>query len=169
MAANNPDQNAKQDLTIQGKTFKIPLPYAIGACELTEGEAAALNQTYAENVRNNFAQQMKRAAEGDTPKELTQEDLDAYTDGYEFGKRTGGARGPRDPIGTEERRLALAAVKAHVAAKGKNWKDLSEDKQEELVNTVVASGKFREKAAEIVRQRQEAAEATKDLDLDLAA
>ena len=168
MAGNNTEEQT-QKLTIQSKEFVIPLPYVAGPCTLTEGEANALNQTYAENVRNNFAQQMKRAAEDKvSPRELTQADLDEYVDEYEFGKRAGGARGPRDPVGTEERKLALTALIAHVEKQGKKWKDLAKEKQEELLSKVITSGRFRARAEEIVKARQ--AEAQSELsDIDLAA
>lgn len=169
MPANHTDENATQSLTIQGKSFTVPLLYVAGPCELSEGEAAALNQTYAENIRNNFAALMKRAAESDPPKELTQEDLDAYAEEYEFGKRSGGSRGPRDPVGSEEKRLALAALKVMVEKKGKKWADLAKEKQEELLKQAVESGKFREKAEKIVAERQAAAAGSDELDLDIAA
>lgn len=169
MPANNTDENATQPLTIQGKSFVVPLLYVAGPCELSEGEAAALNQTYAENIRNNFASLMKRAAEGENPKELTQEDLDAYADEYEFGKRSGGARGPRDPVGSEEKRLALTAIKAKVEEKGKKWADLAKEKQEALLKQVLDAGTFRAKAEKIVAERREAAESIGELDLDAAA
>jgi hypothetical protein len=166
MPANNTDESATQTLTVQSQSFTIPVPYMAGACTLTEGEANALNQTYAENIRNNFAQQMKRAAEEETPRQLTQADLDEYVDSYEFGKRPGGARGPRDPIGTEERKLASVALVAHVENKlGKKWKDLAKEKQDELLAKVIASGKFRAQAEEIVKKRQESAADLGDVDL----
>lgn len=165
MAANNPDENAAQELTIQGKNFSVPVPYVAGPCDLTAGEAAALNQTFAENVRNNFAAKMKQAAGATPPVELGQADLDEYVDDYEFGKRTG--RGPRDPVGTEERRLATTAIKELVATKGKAWKDIPVEKQNELVAKAVATGKFREQAERIIADRQNAAKLTDEISLDL--
>jgi hypothetical protein len=170
MAGNNPDENAVQSLTIQDRKFTIPLPYAAGACILTEGEANALNQTFAENIRNNFAQQMKRAAEDkDNPKQIGQDELDEYVESYEFGKRAGGARGPRDPVGTEEKKLATVAVQAHVEKAGKKWKDLAKEKQDELVAKVISSGRFRERAEKIVADRQASAADLDGMDLGEAA
>ena len=167
MPRNNPDSGATQKITIQSAQFTIPLPYVAGACELTQGEADALNQTFAENIRNNFASQMKRAAEDEAnPRALTQDDLDGYVEDYAFGQRR--TSGPRDPVGTEERRLSVAAAKGLVAKKGVEWKSLSEEKQDEIVEKIIASGQLRAKAEEIVAARQAAA-AVQDIDLGLAA
>jgi hypothetical protein len=151
-----------QSVTIQSVTFTIPAPYVAGPVELTEGEAAALNQVLAENIRNNFAGQMKRAAEETPARQLTQEDLDKYVESYEFGRRTGGGR-VRDPVAAEERRLSLDAIKAKVKSTGKNWKDFTKEQQDAVLARVLASGKFREQAERVVAARQ--AEASIDLDL----
>lgn len=141
-----------QQLTIQKFTFTIPAPYAAGPIELTDGEAAALNQTYAENIRNNFAAQMKKAAEGETPKELGQTELDVYVASYEFGKRSTGMRS-RDPVGVEERRLAREAINALILSKGKKLKDYSTEQMNTMLGKVVESGKFRAQAEAVVAAR----------------
>lgn len=164
MPRNNPDQGANQKVTIQSVNFVIPCPYIAGPCELTQGEADALNQTYAENIRNNFAAQMKRGAEENPPRSLTQDDLDAYVADYAFGIRR--SAGPRDPVGTEERRLALAAAKSLVAQRGLDWKSLGDEKQDSIVDKIVESGQLRARAEEIVKARQDAA-AVQNIDLGL--
>lgn len=173
MPANNPNEEATQELTIQKQTFLVPLPYVEGPCTLTSGEAAALNQTYAENIRNNFAQRMKAAAEGENPRALTQEDLDAYCDDYEFGRRQGGGRRVRDPVGREERLLATVALRTKVEAAKLVWKDYPEEKKNALIAQIVESGRFRAEAEAIVAAKTASAAAanakTEDLNLDLAA
>ncbi len=62
-------------ITIQGANFNAPQPYDEGHV-LTVNEASALNQVFAENLRNNFAARIKRSAEETPPKVLTQEDFD---------------------------------------------------------------------------------------------
>jgi hypothetical protein len=68
--------------TIKGQTFTMLPRYAEGHI-CTAGEAAALNQTLRENVRNNLA---------DKPN-LTQQDVDTYLAEYIMG--VGSARGPK--------------------------------------------------------------------------
>ena len=51
-----------KSITVQGFTLSVPVPYAEGHT-LTEAEAAVLNQTLAENLRNNFGSQIKKSRE----------------------------------------------------------------------------------------------------------
>lgn len=93
-----------EQITIQGQLFNVPLPFAAGHV-LTAGQAATLNQTYHEGIRNNLA---KKAKEGT----LTQEDVDAYAEEYKdsIGDRSGGG-GPQNPILTKAMNIARAKVK----------------------------------------------------------
>ena len=90
-----------EQITIAGKTFNAPLRYEEGH-ELSAGEAAALNQTYHENLRNNFAKKVKDAIEaGAFSQDVIQIEFDAYAREYQFGVRTGGGGAPRDPVTKE--------------------------------------------------------------------
>lgn len=124
-----PTTGGDDQITIAGIVFNVPLRYSAGHV-LSEGEASALNQTYHENLRNNFAKEVKSAktvpAEGDTPastRELTEADisdlqskLNAYAESYQFGVRAvGSARTPADPVGREAINLAKAAIRAKLA------------------------------------------------------
>jgi hypothetical protein len=160
MPANNPDTSATLELTIQKQTFTIPHRYVAGAATLTEGEAHALQQTYAENLRNNFAARMKAAAEQDPPVQLSQADLDSYVGEYDFGIRISGGIA-RNPVESAERSLAQAAVKVTLTSKGKSWKALTEEQQEALVDRFVATGKFRADAERLVEARKAARDAAK--------
>ena len=51
-----------QTITIQGGQFQIPMPFSEGHT-LNGPEASAMNQLFAENIRNNFAGKMKKAEE----------------------------------------------------------------------------------------------------------
>lgn len=156
-------------ILIQGLEFSVPAPYNAGAHELTEGEAKTLNQTLAENVRNNFAKRVtaeKETAEreGREPAiNALQADLDAYTDAYEFGVRQGGGGGGRtaDPVGVEAMELARADVRAALVKAGKKLKDYKAAVISEAAKKLVDSKpRYRELAAERVAQMQEAAEAS---------
>jgi hypothetical protein len=105
-----------QNLTISGKTFQVAPRYAEGHV-LTANEASTLNQTFFENIRNNFAQKAKDGG--------TQAELDAYVEGYNFGVRTGGGGGSRDPIQVEAMNLARDAVKKAIVASGKKIADFT--------------------------------------------
>ena len=109
-----------EQITIAGKTFNAPLRYEEGH-ELSAGEAAALNQTYHENLRNNFAKKVKDAIEaGAFSQDAIQIEFDAYAREYQFGVRTGGGGAPRDPVTKEA--LDILKDKIRMALKKKNLK-----------------------------------------------
>jgi len=144
----------QQNVTIQGRQFVIPAPYAEGH-SLDAAEAAAINQLYAENVRNNFASRIKKA-EDDKTTPPGQTELDGYCAEYKFGFRQPGA--PKlDPVESEARKLARVAVLESLKKKGTKAKDLAEGQLDELVKGAVAKYPvFREKAKAIVETRASA-------------
>lgn len=105
-----------QTVTISGKQFTIAAPYAEGHV-LTANEAAALNQTFRENIRNQLA---KRVAEGTAG----QADVDAVAESYRFDTRGhGGGGARRDPVMAEALRQATEMVKDLIKQKGHNLSD----------------------------------------------
>jgi hypothetical protein len=165
--ANNPDTTATLEITIQSKDFTVPHRYVAGEITLSEGEAHALQQVYAENIRNNFAAQMKRAGEEDPPRELSQTDLDAYVAGYEFGIRSGGSGVARNPVESEERRLIIAKLREALTAKGKSWKGLTEEQQDMLVARALEGGQFRAQAEQVVAAKRAARDAAAAVSVEL--
>lgn len=142
------------NITIQGLEFEAPQPYKAGPRELTEGEASALNQTLAENLRNNFAPRIKAAqaeyrkannlaedaevAVTSLDQEKLAEDFEKYASEYKFGVRTaGGPRTPSDPVGKEAHRIALAKVKTALKAKNIAADSVSKEKMAEYVKQVL--------------------------------
>lgn len=142
-------------ITVQGLTFEAPQPYKAGPHDLTEGEASALNQTLAENLRNNFAPAVKKAAEEyrkanglaeDAEVAVDQLDADGlseafdkYAAEYEFGiRRAGGTRAPADPIGKEAHRIALAKVREALKKKNIKFDSVPKEKMSEFVQAVLA-------------------------------
>lgn len=144
-----------RDITIQGVVFSVAQPYAAGTVELTEAEANALNQTRAENIRNNFAGKVKAARE-DAVKDATPEgvepdlsaealkavelsdsvlaslaeDLANYDAEYIFTMASaGGGRAPVDPIAKEALSLAKAAVTGKLKAAGTTVKAYTETEE----------------------------------------
>lgn len=106
-----------EQITIAGHSFNVPVRYEEGH-ELTAGEASALNQTYHENIRNNFAKKVKDAgATADLA--ALQAELDAYAEQYQFGVRAAGTGGvTRDPVMSEAMRIAVKQIKDLIKAKG---------------------------------------------------
>lgn len=165
--------SATDEITIAGHAFTVPVRYSEGHT-LTAGEASALNQTYHENLRNNFASKvkdLKKNADG-TDRELTDADLsdlqaklDEYAAEYQFGVRSsGGSRTPVDPVAREALNLARAAVRAALKEKG-----VKADKEqiEALAEGLVAKNAT---FTEIAKQRVAAAQAAAAISLgDLAA
>lgn len=147
-------EDTVQTITIQGLEFEAPQPYKAGAHELTAGEASALNQTLAENLRNNFAPRIKAAmAEYRKANSLAEDaevpvanlDQDAlseafakYADEYEFGVRTaGGTRTPSDPVEREAQRIARDKVKAALNAKSIKLDSVPKEKMAEYIKQVL--------------------------------
>lgn len=120
LRAKQKGNTMSRNLTISGVIFKLDDPYAEGHTCSAE-EARALNQTRAENIRNNFASTVKETlgeATEATDAQLAelQKKLTDYAKGYVFNA-SGGGRAV-DPIEKEARRLATAMVDAAMAKKG---------------------------------------------------
>lgn len=131
-----------EQITIAGKVFNAPLRYEEGH-ELTAGEAAALNQTYHENLRNNFAKKVKDALAGGAFNQHTlQSEFDRYAESYAFGVRVAGGGTPRDPVMKEALAIAKTRLLAALKKKGIN------------PNTVDAAVKTA-KAKELIEKRPE--------------
>ncbi len=119
------------EITIAGEKFKVFTPFAEGHV-VTAGEAHSLNQTFSENIRNNFAKTVKTAKEaGSFDATAIQIALDAYQTEYEFGmRRVRGESTPRvsksaDPVLSRAIELAREAVRAAIRVAGGNPKDYS--------------------------------------------
>lgn len=86
-------------ITIQGYEFDAPSPYAEGHVMLAN-EASALNQTFAENLRNNFAKTVATAKEANGDKlpadviTALHAEFDDYAANYQFGVRRPGEVDP---------------------------------------------------------------------------
>lgn len=115
---------AKESITIQGLDFAVHSPYVVGHV-LTAEEAGVLNQTFHENLRNNFAGSVKDKKDEHGPdlpvnviKEL-QDEFEAYADNYKFGVRRVGMRAPADPIEAEAFKMVKDLIRMKVREQGK--------------------------------------------------
>lgn len=115
-------------LTIYGKTYNVEPRYAAGHT-ITENEAAALNQTLYENLRNNFAKQAKDGAD--------QEAFDKYVASYQFGVRVGGGGSTRDPVQAQAIAIAKDRVKAQIQKLGKKLSDFTAAKLTSLAQALI--------------------------------
>ena len=104
---------------ISGVPLSVIQPFAAGHV-LTDLEAASLNQTFAENIGNNFRSFVDKA-EVKTPDAL-QPALDQLMSSYEFYKRGGGGGRAVDPVEREARQIGLEAIKQKLAEKGQKVK-----------------------------------------------
>lgn len=169
-----------KDIVVDGLTFQAELPYKEGH-PLTAGEAVALNQTYSENLRNNFANRVKKAKasakatriqawhdagkEGPEPNDDTipademaklQAAWDEYVTLYEFnGRRVSRPQG--DPIDREARKMARAVITTHCKEQTPpvNTKDFTDERWDDLINQVL------EKYPDIKEQARVRVEANK--------
>ncbi len=122
---------------IQGKTFQVPKPFAEGQT-LTNSEAGVLNQSLAENVRNNWAARVKKEVEeGTFDQTKIQAEIDAYIEEYDFGVRRG--RGPSDPVEREALNMAKEIVRNALREKGYKLADVPKDDITRLAEEAVAA------------------------------
>lgn len=146
-------------ITIQGQVFRVPIRYAAGH-QLSEGEAGALNQTYHENLRNNFAKKVSEGVEAGLPVETLQQQLDDYAIEYQFGTRTGGGtRG--DPVMTFAMNVARELIRNVIKAKGMNSEDWPPSRVSQAAKALIESqgedGKIITTARKQVEAEREAA------------
>jgi hypothetical protein len=153
-----------KSITIQGLAVEVLQPYVEGAV-ITAAEAAALNQTRAENIRNNTAKLVKDAQAELTEGEVLSDEamtalkaaIAAYDASYVFNLGSVGAgRTVRDPIEAEAIRIAKGLVTEAIRKKGHKVKDVAKEKVAELVATVAASDKVIEAAKKSLAARSKA-------------
>lgn len=135
-------------IIIAGGEFTIPQPFEAGhVC--TEGEARALNQLLAENVRNNMAAKVKAGT-------ATADDVLAYAKDYEFSVASV-PQAKLDPVENECRKLARAAIKAELGKQGVKLEQVDEGALAEEILRVAAMPEIRKVAEGIVNARKKSA------------
>lgn len=164
------DTLPREEYTIAGNTFSIIQPFSEGHV-LSSGQASALNQTFAENIRNNLAKKVAEAIEAGTfDAQVFQGVVDDYMESYEFGVRTGGGGRTGDPVKSEAMDIARGLVRKALVKAGKVLKDIPAKKITELASGVLAKGDAKaEEIMALARQRVEATKDVEDLVLDFGA
>lgn len=156
-----------ETITIAGLQFKVNPPYTEGH-RLNENEAATLNQTWNENIRNNFASKVKEGKEAGLDHDTLQAQLDEYASTYKFGVRTGGGR-VSDPVEAEALNIARNTVKEALRRKGKSLQDYTASAITDAAKRYLDGPngeRVREEAKRVVDARMAAAEEALD-DIDL--
>lgn len=150
----------ERKLTISEREFTIPQPFAAGhVC--TEGEAKALNQTYAEAIRNNMASKVKIAF-GDSPtEELNPSTIEAviaaYAAGYEFTIANVSTKVTMSPVEKEARKIAATLLDARLAEKSLSKKKIGAEKYEELLGQIAEKDGVVAAAKKAIKAREELA------------
>lgn len=154
---------------IAGILFQVPAPFEVGHIT-TEATTNMLNQTYKENVGNNFAPTVNKAKEaGDPDQAALQVQLDTYVAAYIPGVRPAGTGGTRsmDPV----TKIAFGLVRTVVvnAIKGKGEKITGPDgcgqrHVNKLTKQLIDKGGSKIEAVRKEAQRQ--FDATKDFSLE---
>ena len=129
------------NITIGGVEFPVSDVYEAGH-EINAAEAATLNQTRRENLRNNFRKNVAKAKENGGLTEDTLATLQAsFADmdsKYDFTGVRRGAGVSRDPVQTEARKIARIIVSEALKAKGIKKDSLAEGALEKKVDEVAA-------------------------------
>lgn len=154
--ATAPTTDVTVNIPKYGIKFSIPARYTEGH-PCTAAEAKTLNQTLAENLRNNFVSNVKERVEknqaaavaagntamgddsalSDTDKAELTSAFDEYATEYTFSE----SRRPRiavDPIEREATKIAKAKVLEALRAQNIEAKSLPEGKMEQFVASVLA-------------------------------
>ena len=144
------DPSAPVAIKVQGMIFSYSPKYFEGHV-LTSVEAEVLNQTFGENLRNNFASRIRDAAdklaeglpEGEKARDFTEEektafanDFAAYANEYTFKAPRVGA-GPTDPVDAETKKIAKAIILAHLAKKNIKASTLPEGNLETMIKGLI--------------------------------
>lgn len=147
----------REQITIGGTAYNVPLRYEDGHV-LTSGEAAALNQTLHEHVRNNLTKEAKAGT-------LTQARVDEYAAAYQFGIRSRSGT-PPDPVTEMAIKLTKATILDNLKAQGKITKASDVDAK---ALTEAAKASITPEIMEIAKQRvaQEQSLAAVNLGVDL--
>ena len=153
-------------VTIAGREFTLPQPYVPGHV-LTEGEAKALNQVLAENIRNNMATKVKAAVEGTAKEgEPTIDSIDAfvsaYAASYEFNATTAGERRVTDPLEVEAISIAREILKGALKANGISYLKVPEEKRNAMVAEIAQKDSVVKEAKKRLDAKRKAAEAALD-------
>jgi len=165
-----------KEITIAGVICTVGAPYAEGHT-ITGPEAAALNQTRAENLRNNLAAKVKKVLGEVEPKDATPDQMreiaqlvQEYDHAYIFTPASaGGGRRSMDPLEKMCHKIARDAIVAQLAKAGKKVKDVDKDALADLVARTAESPNVMKLAKKRLKEAEELAELTAGVEVADAA
>jgi len=145
------------ELTIKGVSLKFSLPFYDGY-RLRQNDADVLNQTYRENLSNNFRKVVEEAIEkGNADPQALQKELDEYVISYDFGVRVGGFKSA-DPIETQAITLAKMLAKKALRQQGVKTKDIDNERLASVAREILEKNpSLRARAETIVKAKNAAA------------
>jgi hypothetical protein len=154
----------RKEISCQGASISVIEPYVEGH-QLNANEASVLNQTFAENIRNNCAPLVKKLlSEGADPATI-QPKIDEYLATYEFGVRKGGGIRTGDPVRRQAIAIAKGKVKEALAKKGIKIRDIPAAELTKLADQAVEK---HPQLLELARKQVEAQQqAAASISLDL--
>lgn len=163
-----------REITVQGLTLVVGQPYAEGHV-VTEAEAKALNQTRAENIRNNCAGKVRAKL-----KELNLEDADqlpeevkvellneftSYESDYTFTlANAGGGTRALDPVEKEAKKIATEILKIALAEAGRKIVKDDDFTEEHAASNCVRKSAFDEAVAKYMENPEVLKKAKKRVD-----
>lgn len=153
-------ETPRASLTIGAQTYQIPLLFNAGYT-LNDNEAAQMNQVLKENVGNNLRGRIDKATKEGKPVP-TQDEVDEYVRGYEFGVRLGGVR-ITDPVEREARDIAKVLVRDKLKTLNIKLSSVSPEKMEEYVSKLAAQENIRAEAETRVGRAKKLTEVELDL------
>ncbi len=162
MAIEGIESAPRSQITVAGVLLEVVAPFTEGHV-LRANEAAVLNQTYGENIRNNTTALVKKAIEDAGGLEnidatALQAKVNSYINTYDFGVRRGGGLGrvSLDPVTKEAIRIASDKVKEALRKQGNNLKDIGAKKIRELAEQALEKyPQIREAAEQAVALKSE--------------
>ena len=160
-----------KEITIAKHVFTIPQPFVAGHV-LTEGEAKALNQTFAENIRNNMANAVATAYSDKPTDELSPETIvdyvTKYAESYQFTVGSVGSKRVTDPLEVECRRIARTLLADALKTKGLTLAKVPEEAREAKISEIASRPAVVTQAKKNIESRKRMAESVLD-GLDLGA
>lgn len=126
------------EVTISGRHFNLEPRYVAGPTELTEGEARALNQLLKENIRNNFAAQLKILESTGANNDTINQAFVTYSDQYKFSDRAS-ERAPADKLSQMVRSMATDIIKVACEKNGVKYKDIPEETLQAALEAVLST------------------------------
>ena len=154
-----------KQMSIMGVVVTVPQPYAAGH-QITEAEAAALNQTLAENISNNRRKLVKEMQEAGAAEEKIVAMVEEYAATYEFTLASVGSSTTRmDPLTREAYAIARDYLNALIKEQGMTVKAYKEAKGEDTYSEKLAAVAANEQIIAMARKRLDERKQIMDLEI----